>query len=108
MRFKYMAGIEDDEEFDELLSKMDPTSIARKVRCPLLFVTGKYDNLCPIKHVRRFYEEVTSPKLFVVFDREFHSMGGVAGEFLDLIADWVMNRLQNKPSETGWIEVPAL
>lgn len=108
-RFMFMAGIEDDEEFDEFAEGMTLEGVAEKIKVPFLFVAGKYDQLCPVKYTRELYGRIKSPKLFMVFDGEFHSLGKVAPEACDFVADWTVDRLNGKPvRKTGWVEVPPV
>jgi pimeloyl-ACP methyl ester carboxylesterase len=107
LRFMYMTGIEDDDEFDEFASKMTLEGVAEKIRQPYLFVAGKHDQLCPVKYHKWLYERIKAPKLFMVYDGEFHSLGRVASEAFDFIADWNLDRLNNRPFESAWIEIPS-
>jgi dipeptidyl aminopeptidase/acylaminoacyl peptidase len=108
LRYMFMAGIKDDYAFDEYTTRMSLNDVDTLIRRPFLFVTGKYDQLCPVRYVRRLYDRMTAPRQFYVYDGEFHPMGKVAGEVYDLVSDWVHDRLAGKPMKRGWHEVPAL
>jgi len=103
----FMAGIEDDDAFDAHAAHMGLDDVYTVLKCPFLFVTGKYDQLCPVRNVRRLYERMTAPRQFYVYDGEFNPMGKVAGEVYDLASDWVQDRLAGRPMKQGWFEVPA-
>jgi dipeptidyl aminopeptidase/acylaminoacyl peptidase len=45
--FMYMAGMDDEEEFDKMAEKMTVKGYADKVKCPTLLATGEFDPLCP-------------------------------------------------------------
>jgi fermentation-respiration switch protein FrsA (DUF1100 family) len=107
LRFMYMTGIDDDDKFNEFISKISLEEIAEKIERPILFVAGKYDNLCPHKYVKRFYDRIKAEKLFIIYDREFHALGNVFGEAYDSIADWLNDRFKGKPVPQGWKEIPS-
>lgn len=107
-RFMYMAGIEDEREFDKFAEKMTLREILGKVKCPFLFLAGKNDQLCPIEHVRSVYDRISSPKLFLVYEGEFHPLGKVYGEVFDFAADWFLDRFTGKTMENEWREVPIV
>ena len=48
-QFMYMAGIDDEDEFDEMAIGMTVKGYADKVKCPTLLVTGEFDPLCPLE-----------------------------------------------------------
>lgn len=108
LRYMFMAGINEDEAFDEYAAHMSLDDVDTVLKCPFLFVTGKYDQLCPVAYVRRLYDRMKAPRQFCVYDGEFHPMGKVAGEVYDLVSDWIQDRLAGKPMKQGWYEVPAL
>ncbi len=108
LRFKFMAGIEDDDEFDSFISKMDLSYAEKKLSCPVLFVAGSLDQLCPVKYVRQFHDRmVNENKLFIIYEGEFHPLGRVAPEMFNLISDWLSDIALNKETKTGWYEIPS-
>lgn len=109
LRFMYMAGIDDDDEFDAFISQMDINKVSPKIECPVLFVAGNVDQLCPVKYVRQLYDSIGSPvKKFVIYDREFHALGRVAQEAYNVIGDWLSDSVNGKPLDSGWTEVPSV
>jgi len=49
--FMYMAGIEDEAQFDEMANQMSLDGIAGDVTCPCLIISGEYDPLAPLDTV---------------------------------------------------------
>lgn len=109
LRFMYMAGIEDEAEFDRFAEglRLD----GREVRCPLLVVASEDDELSPIEHTYRLFDEVGTPKKLVVYQGERHAIGGPAGglgpNWLTLTADWLRDRADGRPmsSERVYVDV---
>jgi alpha-beta hydrolase superfamily lysophospholipase len=98
LRFMYMAGIEDEAEFDRFAE--DLTLDGRDVRCPLLIVASEDDELSPIEHTYRLFNDVQTPKELVVYQGERHAIGGSAGglgpNWLTLVADWLRDRVDGR------------
>jgi pimeloyl-ACP methyl ester carboxylesterase len=98
LRFMYMAGIEDEAEFDRFAE--DLTLDGRDVRCPLLIVASEDDELSPIEHTYRLFNDVQTPKELVVYQGERHAIGGSAGglgpNWLTLAADWLRDRVDGR------------
>lgn len=98
--FMYMAGIHDEEEFDEFASQMVLDDVADKVECPALQVTGEYDPLAPLETVLPIYEKVPTPKELWVIENDFHNprnrpnFGGI--DFFGYLADWINDALAGK------------
>lgn len=98
--FMYMAGIHDEDEFDEFASKMVLDSHAPRITCPTLQVTGEYDPLAPLDTVLPIYEKVAGPKELWVVEDDFHAprhrpnFGGL--DFYGFLADWIRDALAGK------------
>ena len=45
--FMYMAGMDDEDEFDEMAKTMTVKGYMDKIQCPILLITGEFDPLCP-------------------------------------------------------------
>lgn len=106
--FMYMAGLDDEDEFDELASRLylDEAKMAA-LTAPLLMVTGEYDPLCYLEDTVRLFEAATVPKELWVVENEFHqplesrsdNFGG--GRILDSVADWLAGVL-HEPLPEGY------
>jgi pimeloyl-ACP methyl ester carboxylesterase len=98
--FMYMAGIHDEDEFDEFAEKMVLDDLASEVTCPALQVTGEYDPLAPLDTVLPIYEKVSGPKELWVIENDFHNprnrpnFGGI--DFFGFLADWLNDALAGK------------
>ena len=109
LRFMYMAGIEDEEEFDGFAAGM--TLDGREVKCPYLVIAGEDDELSPIEHTYQLFDQVQTPKKLVLYQGERHAIGGPAGGFgpnwLTLVAEWLRDRADGKPmsSEKVYVDV---
>ena len=99
LTFKYMAGIEDDDEFDEYVAKMTLKGVASKIKCPFLIWTGEFDPLCPLDEADAFYDELAGPKEMWIMEDDFH--GGFARGLCrirmdEFAADWLKDKLEGK------------
>jgi len=65
-RFMFMAGYEDETEFDEFIQGFDLRTRVSNLRCPFMVLGGELDELAPIKHVfeiRRCLDRSTSSSI---------------------------------------------
>ena len=98
--FMYMAGIHDEDKFDEFAAQMVLDDLASDVTCPALQVTGEYDPLAPLETVLPIYEKVSGPKELWVIENDFHNprnrpnFGGI--DFFGFLADWLNDALAGK------------
>ncbi len=101
--FKYMAGIRDDDEFDEMMSRLTLLEVGGKIKCPFLIFGGEFDPLSPIAEAEEFFEEVAGKKEMWVFEDDFHTpyARGLAGmPMAAAVSDWFLDTLQGKrPAE---------
>lgn len=96
--FMYMAGMTDEDAFDEMVSRVLLTGgYAARISCPTLIVAGEFDPLCPIEYTKGVYDEVGGPKELWIRENNFHKSrnaydmcGAQIGMF---IADWLVDRL---------------
>jgi dienelactone hydrolase len=98
-RFMWMAGYEDEAAFDDFAKTLTLEGLGAKIDRPYLIVAGEDDDLSPIEHTYRLYEEIAGPKTLVVYRGEVH---GVTDN-LDvraLIADWMRDRFDGRPLES--------
>jgi pimeloyl-ACP methyl ester carboxylesterase len=88
--FMYMSGYTDVARFDEeITSRIELASVAPKIRCPVLLSLGEFDELTTLDAAFDLYEQIPSAKELVVWEQEFHSMGGVVAESLAWALDWI-------------------
>jgi dienelactone hydrolase len=102
LRFMYMAGHQDEAAFDAYAQTFTLDGVAERIQCPYLIVAGEDDELSPIEHTYRLFDQVRAPKELVVYQGELHSIGaGPAAQLgpsrATLIADWLADRMADKP-----------
>jgi cephalosporin-C deacetylase-like acetyl esterase len=97
-RYMWMAGYEDETEFDKFAKTLTLKGLGKKIQCPYLIVGGEFDQLSPIKHSYEFFNEVKAPKKIVVYEGETHS-NSQAADAQTVVADWLKDRLDGKPME---------
>ena len=103
--YMYMAGYEDEEEFDKMALQMRIDNVAPHVKCPCLIISGEYDPLAPLETVMDVFDLVTGPKELWVVEDEFHTprhgetFGGA--DFYGFLADWIRDALNGK-FKAGW------
>jgi dipeptidyl aminopeptidase/acylaminoacyl peptidase len=105
-RFMYMAGIEDEAQFERFRRSLTWQGHAGRIRAPYLCVAGERDELCPLVWADRLMNELRGPKQLVVYQESRHTVGGVASAVLGpnppvLVADWMLDRLQGKALASG-------
>ncbi len=73
--FMYMAGMQDEEQFDKLASEMHLMDCAPKIDRPILLTAGEYDPLTPLQDTLEVFDDISGPKELWIFENGFH--GGV-------------------------------
>jgi len=112
MRFMYMAGFEDEDEFDTWVQKLDLRPVAKDVKCPVQIICGEDEQLSPIEHTRELAGLIKSPVQLVIYEGANHgisgsSMSAALGENPQTIqADWIADRIAGKTAkrEQVWID----
>ena len=91
--FMYMAGLEDEEQFDAIARAMTVRGHLDTVRCPTLLITGEFDPLCPLEESIEVFEALRVPKEMWVLENQFHplwklaSLGGL--DVHEYVLDWL-------------------
>ena len=103
-QFMYMAGMDDEDEFDEMAIGMTVKGYADKVKCPTLLVTGEFDPLCPLEDAVEVYGDITARKEMWVIEDQFHPLWGIPNlgklDCHHYIIDWLSRALlKNKTNE---------
>lgn len=96
LNFMYMAGIEDEAEFDALAATMGLSGVGAQIDRPILITQGENDFLCPMDGADRFFQEIAGPKEMWVFENEYHPLGGVMAELIPWLADWLGDALAGR------------
>lgn len=98
--FMYMAGLQDEQEFNQLADEMGNLDEAERIRCPSLQVIGEYDPLCYLEDAYEVYQRIDAPKEFWVIENDFHvplktkNLGGI--DVYPFLADWLRDALAGK------------
>jgi dienelactone hydrolase len=105
LRFMYMAGYTDEDEFDRFAQSISLKGVGQQVRCPYLVIAGEDDELSPIEHTHALLEEMSCPRELVVYQGEKHGLNTTTSSFLGpswsgWMADWLADRLQGKAAES--------
>jgi dipeptidyl aminopeptidase/acylaminoacyl peptidase len=72
--FMYMAGMDDEAEFDRMAATMTVRGSMDRVRCPTLLVSGEFDPLCPLEEAIEVFEDLRVPKEMWVIENQFHPL----------------------------------
>ncbi|HVN23086.1 MAG TPA: alpha/beta hydrolase [Syntrophorhabdales bacterium] len=111
MRFMYMSGFTNENEFDQFRKSMTWEGQAEKIRVPFLCVAGEADELSPMQYTEKLMKTIQSPKRLVVYQDSRHTVAGVPSVSLGpnpttLVADWMLATLNGKtfPSERWYVD----
>lgn len=113
MRFMYMAGIDDEAEFDRFKEQFTLTPQAHQIKCPVLIQAGEDDELSPIEFSDELVSRITAPKKLVVYEGERHGIGGgtaayLGENWLTMMADWCLDRVNGKPAPNERVLINVL
>lgn len=108
LRFMYMAGYEDEAEFDRFAQTLTLAGVGERITCPYLVLAGEDDHLSPIEFTYQLLDTVSAPKEMVLYEGADHGLGGSTSADLGpnpatLTADWLYDRLNGKPMESRHI-----
>jgi len=104
MRFMYMSGHDDEDEFDRFMEKFSLLPIAGDIKCPVLIQAGEDDELSPIEFSDELVGRIRSPKKLVIYEGERHAIGGnnlsssLGENWFTMLADWCLDRIEKKPA----------
>jgi pimeloyl-ACP methyl ester carboxylesterase len=107
----YMAGLNDEAQFDEFAKTLSWEGHAEKLRMPYLCVTGEYDNHSPLIYTENLIKAIPGPRILVIYQGAAHSVSGTPATnlgpyFPTLMADWMAEILAggNCPSERWYVD----
>jgi len=96
----YMAGVDDEAEFDRQSKLHTLGDAIAEITCPMLISQGEFDELCPPATVERILRRAKAPHELWVWEDEYHPMGGVAIEAWESALDWIVDRFDGRPMES--------
>ena len=103
--FMYMAGIEDEDNFDKMASEMTVKGYSEKIICPTLLATGEFDPLCLLEDAVEVFEELKCKKEMWVIEDQFHPLWGIPNlgklDCHHYIMDWLQRVLFSEKSGHG-------
>lgn len=102
LTFKYMAGIEDDEEFDKMAAKMTLKGVGKNIKNPFLIWIGEFDPLNPLEEAEAFFDDITGPKEMWIMEDDFHTAfnrGLCNIPMAHIAADWLKDKLEGNYSK---------
>jgi len=110
LRYMYMAGYDNEEEFDRFAAKLSLMNIADRVKGPYLCIAGEDDELSPFEYTYEMMDRMRCPKELLLYQGERHALHATTATALGpsphtYSADWLADRLDGKPMETREIYV---
>jgi dienelactone hydrolase len=105
-RFMAMAGLVDEEKFDELAANHDLRSLASHITHPYLALSGEDDELSPLDATLELLAAMRSSRELLIYLGERHSLGGgPATRFgphpITVAADWFLDRFAGRESRNS-------
>ena len=94
--YMYMSNIHEEAAFDAMASQMTLLPIAEKIKCPMLFAMGEFDELCPLEDAEELFSLLRCPKELWVYENETHTFGSRLPDFYLQVADWLRDALDGK------------
>jgi fermentation-respiration switch protein FrsA (DUF1100 family) len=113
LRFMYMAGYEDEDEFDKFAEKLTLQGVGEQIRCPYLVIAGEDDELSPIEYTYDLLNRIKAPRQLVLYEGEKHGLHSSSASALGpnwgvYIAEWIKDRLDGKRMDEKSIRVDLL
>ena len=110
LRFMFMSGYEDEDEFDWFVENISLQGIGEKITCPYLVIAGEDDSHSPIEYSYWVLESIRSPKQFVLYEGADHGVGDSSSAELgpnpaNYLSNWLKDRLDGKAMESRHIFV---
>ena len=103
--FMYMAGLDDEDEFDKMSSEMTVKGYSEKISCPTLLATGEFDPLCPLEDAVEVFEDLKCSKEMWVIEDQFHPLWGIPNlgklDCHHYIMDWLQRVLFSENPADG-------
>jgi len=102
LRFMWMAGNLNDEEFDKMVAKMTLEGRESKIKCPHIMFHGEFDHLTHTQQVYRYFDALgSSVKELRIYENQYHGVSRFYDEVISMSADWLRDRLNGiKPPQS--------
>jgi dienelactone hydrolase len=113
LRFMYMAGYEDEDEFDKFAETLTLRGVGEHIKCPYLVVAGEDDELSPIEYTYELLDTIKAPKQLLLYQAEKHGLHTTSSSTLGpnwgvYMAEWIKDRLEGKRMESKNILVDLM
>lgn len=112
LRFMFMAGYDDEAEFDKFIQGITADGLGASVTCPYLVCCGEDDDWSSIESTFAVLNDVTTPKELLLYQAEGHTLHSRGSSHLGpnefaYMADWISDRFQGKPMDSQLSVVDA-
>jgi alpha-beta hydrolase superfamily lysophospholipase len=113
LRFMYMAGYDNEDEFDKFASTINLNGVGEKITSPYLVIAGEDDELSPVEYTYELLEKIGAPKELLLYQGERHALHtnsatALGPSWLGYMLDWLKDRLEGKPMESRYTLVDLL
>jgi alpha-beta hydrolase superfamily lysophospholipase len=113
LRFMYMAGYDNEDEFDKFASTINLNGVGEKITSPYLAIAGEDDELSPIEYTYELLGKIRAPKELLLYQGERHALHtnsatALGPSWLGYMLDWLKDRLEGKPMESRYTLVDLL
>jgi cephalosporin-C deacetylase-like acetyl esterase len=105
LRFMFMAGFQDEAEFDKFIQGINAHGLGEKVTCPYLVCSGEDDDWSSIESTFDVLNDVKTPKELLLYQGEGHTLHSRPSSYLGpnefvYMADWIADRFKGRPMES--------
>ena len=91
--FMHAFGAETVEQARERLGRVTLAGVTARIRCPILVVHGRLDNIVPPEHAERIVAEAGYEKRLVMYEDGNHVCNNIPYKYRPLVADWMREKL---------------
>ncbi|HUW48211.1 MAG TPA: alpha/beta fold hydrolase [Patescibacteria group bacterium] len=98
LRFMWMAGNLNDEEFDKMVSVMTLEGRERQIGCPTIIFHGELDHLTNTEETYNYFDKLgAETKELRIYENQGHGIGTFRDGWYMMVADWLRDRLMDLP-----------
>jgi alpha-beta hydrolase superfamily lysophospholipase len=109
----YMAGYDNEDEFDKFAHTINLDGVGERITSPYLAVAGEDDELSPIECTYGLLEKIRAPQELLLYQGERHALHtnsatALGPSWLGHMLDWLKDRVDGKPMESRYTLVDLL
>jgi dipeptidyl aminopeptidase/acylaminoacyl peptidase len=98
LRFMWMAGNLNDEEFDKLAAKMTLEGREQQIKAAHIIFHGEFDHLTDTEETYKYFDHLGSEvKELRIYENQYHGTSRFIDEISNMSADWLKDRLNGVP-----------